>query len=637
MPTSLSPFRRFSILCALGLGMSSIASAQSSPKAKTLIHLFYLASGGQNWTVLGQVEMSGDANVGGAAGRFHQIVDLRNGRDVLTIDAGPIYQKQATLVDSSWQADRSGLATVCDTPSARVDAINESYQDRNGWFTAPDDALRFQRTRRHHGEKFDLVAVTPPGGRKMTLWLGVKDHLLYRIDELDSDHHKSDTLYSDYKRIGGVMMPFTMRQTNGSASQDTVLTVKTIRFSPVVDEAAFTPPSSTFKDAQLLSNKPVATVPFTIFGGNIVVEVSIDGHAAVPFLLDTGGSNYLTPQGAKALGVKGNGNLGIGGVGTAQAKGQFAQVKDLRLGPVEMRDQQFIVGPLPEMLVNRRKEAPIAGLVGAELLRRFPTTIDYQRKTLTFFRPGSLLPRPTAAQSLRLYFDGSHPYISLDVDGAPGVFIVDTGNSSETTLFGPFYRAHQFPVEQPAQAISQGGVGGFGSALDTRIGSLGLGPWKLNDPLVTLDFAKQGAFSNDALAGNLGYDFLKNFIFTLDYEHRTGYFMRSGEFGKASDYNRAGMALERKNGKVVVGRVNRDTPAEAAGIRVGDTILSVNGKASDDVPPDTLDDMFCKEAGARVDILYRRNGEEYRAVFQLKELLPLHGTMKPLTSSQMNK
>ena len=637
MSAWLSPFRRFWLLCTLGLCLSGIASAKSSAKAKTLIHLFYLASGGQNWTALGQVEMSGDANVGGAAGRFHQIVDLRDGRDVLTLDAGPIYQKQATLEDSSWQADRSGLATVCDTPSARVDAINESFQDRNGWFTAPDDALRFQGTRRHQGEKFDLVAVTPPGGRKMTLWLGAKDHLLYRIDELDASHHESGTVYSDYRRIDGVMMPFILRQSNGNASQDTVLTVKTIRFSPVADEAAFTPLPSTFKDARLLGKESSATVPFTSFGGWIVVEVSIDGHAAIPFLLDSGGSNYLTPQAAKQLGVKAMGNFALNGVGSAQENGQFAHVNELHIGSLEMQDQQFIVGPLPDMLENRGKEAPIEGLVGAELLRRFPATIDYQRKTLTFYQPGSVPPKPQDAQSLRLYFDGSHPYIQVDVDGVPGIFQIDTGDNSGTTIFGPFYRAHEFPIEQPAKAAREGGVGGFHSALDTRIGSLGLGPWHLDDPLITISFASQGAFSDDAIAGNLGYDFLKHFVFTLDYEHRQGYFLRSSEFKNPAHTYSVGISLDRQNGSVVVKKVDRHAPAGRAGLRAGDTILTVNGKTLQDLPPGALDSVFDAKAGAQFDVCYRRRGKERHAVFQLKEILPIQGTMMPLAPGQMNK
>jgi hypothetical protein len=369
-----------------------------------------------------------------------------------------------------------------------VDAINESFQDRNGWFTAPENELISLGARQDQGKSFDLVAVTPQGGRKMTLWLGATDHLLYRIDELDSTHHESDTIFSDYRKIDDVMMPFTIRQTNGDASQDTVLQVKVLRFLPTIDEAAFIPPPSTFKDVRLPGEQSSATVPFTIIDGRILVEVSIEGHPALPFLLDSGGSNYITPEAAKRLGLNGSGNFAFDGVGTDQVNVQFAKVKRMSLGPIEMLDQQFTLGPLPDMLQDRGKEAPIAGLIGAELLRRFPTTINYQQKTLTFYKPGTPPRVQKNADSFQLFFDGSHSLIQIEVDGIAGIFGIDTGDSDSVTIFGPFYNAHEFPIEQPAQPIWQGGFGGRGSALRTRIGSISFGSWQLDDPLITLNF-----------------------------------------------------------------------------------------------------------------------------------------------------
>lgn len=610
---------------------SSVLSAQSSLDGKSLIHLFYLASGGDNRKGLAEAQIVGEVNAGGTIGTFHQIIDLKDGRDVLSIDADSMKLTRATLGDSGWQADQSGLVTYSDTPSAQVDAINQSFQNRNGWFAASASELRSLGIHQDQGKSFDLVAVTPPGGRKMTLWLGAADHLLYRIKQQDSSHHEYDTIYSDYRRIGGVMMPFSIRESNGNASQDTVFTVRTIRFSSTIDQAVFTAPASRFKDARLLGEESAATLPFTIDSGRIVVEVSINGRPAVPFLFDSGGSNYITPQAAKLLGVKGSGNVAVSGTGAAQESGQFATANKLLLGPVEMLDQQFLIGPLPKFLEDRGIEAPIAGLVGAELLRRFPTTINYQQKTLTFYKPGTQPPEQPNACSFRLLFDGSSPFIQVKVDDVPGIFEIDTGDSSSATIFSPFYRAHEFPIQQPAQIRLQGGVGGLGEALLTRVRSLGFGPWQIEMPLVTLNLADQGAFSNDSIAGNLGYEILKNFVFTLDYEHRKGYFLRSSDFGKPIDYNRAGAILDRQDdGKIIVQGVNRNTPAEQAGIRVGDAILSVNGKAPQER-------MLYEKAGTPVDIRYSRGGEERRAVFHLKELLPIHGKMKPLVHNQTDK
>jgi hypothetical protein len=45
---------------------------------------------------------------------------------------------------------------------------------------------------------------------------------------------------------------------------------------------------------------------------------------------------------------------------------------------------------------------------------------DYQRKVLTFYRPGSTPPVPPHAQLEHLLMNGGHAHIKLQVDGATG-------------------------------------------------------------------------------------------------------------------------------------------------------------------------------------------------------------------------
>lgn len=635
-----TPFlqQSFLLLCGLGLLAPRALPSQGQRRARELLHLFYLVSGGNNWAPLAQAEIIGKLDLGGISGSIYQVVDLKQGRDVTDIDAGPLKTKEGTLTDSRWEVNQNGIVSYSDAPTAKRAAIDESFEDRNGWFNAPENELAYDGTRRYHGKRYDLVTVTPAGGRSMTLWLNARNHLLDRIDQLDSEHHKNITFFSDYQKIEGVLMPFIVRQTDGDRSQNIIERVKTIRFSSTVDQAAFIPPPPTFKDAELPGGRSSVTVPFTIFDGRILIHVSIDGHAAVPFLLDTGGRNYLTPKAAKHLGVKGGGNIPISGIGQKQENAHFAKVGELRLGAVRMLNQVFIIAPLPEALEDTGKEAPIAGLVGAQLLQCFPATFNYQEKTLTFYKPGMVPPKPSDAQAFRLYFDGGQPYMQVTVDGVAGIFGIDTGDSGSTTIFGSFYRAHKFPVVQPAQPRSQGGIGGFGAALLTRVGSIGFGQWKLKDPLVTLNFAEKGAFSSDSIAGNLGSRVLRNFVFTLDYDHHQAYFVRSSEFGMPMAYNRSGMALARSDdGHVVVQRVNPDTPAAQAGIPMGATIVSLNGKSPRGVPLSVFDRVLSEKAGTEIDVHYTWNDEQMYTQLQLRKLLPPNGKMKPLVLGSSRK
>jgi hypothetical protein len=465
----------------------------------------------------------------------------------------------------------------------------------------------------------------------MTLWLGAADHLLYRIDQLDASHQQSSIFFSNYRRVAGVLMPYSIRQSNGTASQDTIQTIRTVHISSTVNEAAFIAPASKFQDASLLEGRNSTSIPFVLADGRICVEVSVEGHAPIPFLLDSGGSNFITPEAARTLGIQGNGNVALSGTGEDQPNGQFATVKKLRLGSLELTNQQFLVASLPKFLQDRGSEPPIAGLIGAELLRRFPTTFDYQRQILTFFQPGSFSPRPSNAQDIKLLFNGGHPFLALLVDGVPGVFGIDTGDSSGITVFRPFYDAHRFPVEQPGQAKLQGGIGGQRSALLTRVNTVQLGRSVLKQPLITVNFAAKGMFSVNEIAGNLGYQFLRNFTFTLDYEHRVGYFAPSVDFGIVAEYNRSGLSLKRsEDGGVIAEHVNPNTPAARAGLQAGDRIVLINGKNTEGVASEVFVRMLSDAAGSPIVMVISHQGQQREVTFSLEELLPAGGRMEPL-------
>lgn len=632
--THLSLWMCWSSLITLGFGPFSLSSMMAqtvtpqSPRA--VLRQFYIATGGDHWKPLAQADTSGTYIVGGIKGTFQEIVDLQKGGDVFTYKVGPLQGRQATLPQSSWETDQSGLPMLHDGPEAKADAVTEAFQDRNGWFHTTDDEATLIGAKDSDGYHYDLIRIIPAGGRSMTLWIDSHDHLLKRIVQAGADHQKSTTYLSDYRRVDGVLYPFSLRQSNGDASQDTVQMAQVVRFSPRVDTAKFAMPPSKITDALLLGDQSSAVVPFQIVDGRILVALSINGHPPLPFLFDTGAGNYLTPEAAKELGVEGTGNVAESGVGSSQWNVGLATIKEMRLGPVQLSDQLFVVGPLPSFLQDRGKEPPIAGLIGYEVLRRFPTMFDYDKRELTFLKPGSTIENALGSQQIRLYFNDHGPFIKIAVDGTPGYFGIDTGDSSTTTLFGPFYNAHKFPIEFPVQERMQGGFGGEGRAVRTRIGTLSIGPWVLRRPVISLNFAATGVYSYSYTGGNLGYGLLKNFIFTLDYEHHLAYLRKSDVFGEPARYDRSGMTLRRTDtGDVVIKEVSPNTPAAAAGLRSGDQVLSLNGQSPADLALYRFEDVLSDKAGTTINVRYEREGQKQSATLTLRELLPLDGNFRP--------
>lgn len=606
-------------------------TALSQKAAMAAVHRSYIASGGDRWKRFTELKVKGTLNLGGIEGTYEQMIDLRQGRDANRLDAGPVHIRQVTLTDASWQLDQSGIVSYADTPDAKADAVNASFIDRNGWFDVPPDEIRGFTTREEAGKDYGVVSILPAGGREMMFWFSAEDGLLYRIDQLDAAHHQNSIRLSDYHEVQGVLVPFVLRQYSGGAEPELAETIRSASFSAQLNQTPFQMPPSVFRDAALSGGRNEVEVPFRLADNRILINVSINGHAQLPFLLDTGGSNVLTPEAAKMLGLESGGNLPVAGVGSNAGNAHLSTVNTVRLGQVNLSNQPFLILPLPQFLQDRGSEPPIAGLLGAELLRRFPTTFNFQRKVLTFYKPGSVPPPLPGAHKSHLFMNSGHPFVELQVDGAAGVFGIDTGDSGSVTLFAAFYKQHLFPIEQPTQPKQQGGLGGTQVAQLTRVESVTLGTSEVKRPLVTLNTSSQGVFSNGELAGNLGYQFLHRFLFTLDYEHRAGYFLEASGLPASDSYNRSGMTLDRKEtGEVYASEVNAGSPAQQAGIHVGDVIVSINNESAMTSARSSLNELLSRDAGTPVSILVLRDGIERPITFNLAELLPRNGPLTPL-------
>ncbi|HTW74967.1 MAG TPA: aspartyl protease family protein [Steroidobacteraceae bacterium] len=601
---------------------------RASDGAARLLRQMYLASGGRAWAALAGAEFSGQCDIGGLTGSFHQIVDFRQGRDVLSYRAGLLRGASGTARARSWWMDEKGLVTVEQTPDALIDAATQSYEDRNGWFhPGPADTPIYRGVQQDGARSFYVVQVHPPGGRPLTLWIDPKTHLLDRVLWIDAYRHPNVQTFSDYRRVGGVVYPFVQRDSSGDPDSDVTTRITGVRLRADLSDRSFGAPPSHVQDARLLTRADFATIPFTLRAGIITVDVSIDGAPALPFMLDSGSSNVLTPQAAARLHLSLRGSVAVDGVGNQQVTAHLTEVPRYRVGEVELSNQRFVVLPLPPELLDRDHSPPIAGLLGYELLRRFIVRVDYQRGQLTLWR-STREPGSAAGVKVPLEFDERDCFVTAEVDGDAGLFRVDTGDDGALTLLGDFYLGHRVPIELPGLRSSQGGVGGSVRTLLTRVQSLSIGPFTLDRPLTELHFASAGAFASAQIAGNLGAQIFRNFVLTFDYPHHALYLRKSPQFGAQVPYNRSGLLLDAgADGGLVVAAVDDASPAAEAGLRLRDRLLAVDGRAVRSRDFAQVTRQLSRPAGTQLMLDVLRRGAHLRLQLTLQELLPLEGEL----------
>lgn len=595
------------------LVLAGIASARTTTDPHALFAAMRAASGGERWAQVGEIRSQATVEEGGLRGRERRDRDTRRGRYVTHSDVG--VNKGSTGFDGtqSWMRDEKGLVNVLDAATARRQAITDAYLARNGWFApaSRDPATMSWLGEQHEqGRRFQRVRVTPAGGDPVEAWIDADTHLLARLSREGDDGFTTTTSYTDYRTVDGLRLPFRERDSNGQASYDSTRTILHVEVLPQAVDADFAQPPSVISDARIDGGLASATVPFERYGGLILVELAIDGHAPLPFILDSGGLNLLTPDAARALGIRGEGRQAIQGVGTQVQSLQVADVGRYRLGPVQLEQQRFLIVDLPLLLTDRGERPAIAGLIGYELLRRFTTRIDYDRQQLTFTAAGGL--RDAAgANVLPLSFDGRTPMVHARVNGIEGVFMMDTGDSGDLTVFAPFATAHRIALDGKISASHSGGVGGIIENRHGQVASFALGPRALLDVPTTLSAPETGVFASEQLAGNLGQGILSRYVVTLDYASRRMQLQHGARWAQPfEDRPGPGFGLNRiSHERFQVIAVTPASPAARAGLVAGDIVTALDGVPASRLDLDELHASLRRGGLHGLTVTVLRNGQ----------------------------
>lgn len=604
----MTPFHRWPrlalALCA-ALAWLAAPAAAADPDPQALFARMKAASGGERWDRIGEIEYEAALRQGGEAGRVRVRRDLVGGRHRVRSDLGVQHGERGYDGRDAWMRDEKGLVTVLDGAAARREALTDAYLARNGWFAPPardPAAMAYLGERRDGDARYHVVEVTPARGATLAAWLDARTGLLARLHRRGDDGRETVLHYGDYREVDGVRLPFSVRQSEGDARYDSLLRLTRVRTRPVADAARFARPASAVRDARIAGGARRTTVPFELYAGKILVSLSIDGGAPLPFLLDTGGLNLLTPAAARALGLRGEGEQPVQGAGEGVQSLQTARVGRYRLGQVELDDQRFLIVELPQLLVERGDKPPIAGLIGYELLRRFTVRIDYDARLLTVSPAGGLA-GTDAPDVLALSFDDRTPQATARVDGAEGLFALDTGSGSGLSLLAPFAAGHGIVLDAD-RAGMMGGVGGHVRIRTGQVRRFELGPHALPRPSADIVEAKAGVFASRLLAGNVGQAVLSRFVLTFDYDSRRLRVEPGRRFAEPFETPATlGFGLDRVDRtRFRVLHVAEGSAAAGAGVRAGDVVTALGGEPAERFDLDELQALLRRSARSGLDL-----------------------------------
>jgi hypothetical protein len=537
------------------------------------------ALGGERWKRFAQLSATGVAATAGLRGTARFDFDLRTGRYAQRFHIA-VMGSSAEVYDGTtvWAKDISGGVHPYDAwfpqARARTDAFIIS-----GAYLHPGSGASYAcvPATRPDGPHVLRIRVTPRGGIPADLAIDTQTHLLSSVTERFPITTQV-TRYGDYRSVDGIVLPFSIAQgTQLEPDDGFAFDVTRYRLQTQVAADDFSRPAAAANVA-MIGGATATTIPAKIEGRQLLVWASIDGHAPMPFILDSGGHAILTAGAAKILGLRTSGAGESGGAGAGTISLQYTRVKSIRLGKAELFDQPMLVIPYPYSFYERGRLAPLAGILGLEIFEHFATRIDYGEGSVTL-SPLSGFDYRGRGTSVPIEFQDDMPMLDARADGKPGLFGIDTGNAGSLVLFGDYLRRTGLDQAYRGGALVIGhATGGTNTGRLVALRSFTIGGHRLENVPADFTNMSSGSFSSWTEAGNAGYEVLSRFIPTFDYARGRLYLDRCAA-QCVPPLNRSGMRFSKDEPTAfAVTTVTPGSAAARAGVSAGERIVAIDGR-----------------------------------------------------------
>ena len=323
------------------------------------------------------------------------------------------------------------------------------------------------------------------------------------------------------------------------------------------------------------------SVPFKLFGDQIIIPVSINGSAPRDFLFDTGAAvtTIFEHENSNDLGLTTSGSVNLGGAGKgAEHESFFSHGVSLTIGDITMLERSVFYSPLESSpFYDSIDEAYLAGAIGAELLNKYVIEVNYDSMTINISEGGEFEePKDKQWVSMPielkygLLFSQSNVSVSGDTTALRELtFLLDTGAGLEVLLVPDSHQQISFPEYYYESGSGKGTAGDF-QLKTAQIESFELGQFELENFI--------GVFSNDVPSiplksynGIVGNQFLSRFNTIFDYANETMWLQKNQRFNRPSLPSRSDIQISLHRLGYIVKTTNQ-THQNTSLLREGDII-----------------------------------------------------------------
>ncbi|MBL8087966.1 MAG: PDZ domain-containing protein [Chthonomonas sp.] len=377
----------------------------------------------------------------------------------------------------------------------------------------------------------------------------------------------------------------------------------------------------------LIAAGPVAPVehPFIKTEEAMVVEALVNGQKC-SFMFDTGFSGVVVISPSVNIGKP------TGSITLRDFVGQFeaptVPIKTLSLGAMKIDTKGFTAVQQDQGNMSENYGVHCDGIMGLETISHLTTEINFEKSKFIFY-PDSYdiskrKPDNVKTFLLKMLPTGNNS-IELRVEAPTGkrfTLALDTGNAFYATTHkdvledAGIWKIGDAPKFMKQSGVASGTVDSWYMYMkDMKIFGVPVkeSVWSI------IDLPSSSAES----AGTVGFGFLKNFNITFDMERRYVWLERYTEDPGSKPIAETGIlaAYYEEMERTMIFRVVPNSPASKAGLKAGDSLLSVDGEDPSGLSFKKLANMMEGQKGTKVNITVSRNGQLMKFVVERDYLI----------------
>lgn len=383
------------------------------------------------------------------------------------------------------------------------------------------------------------------------------------------------------------------------------------------------------------TSKASYTINFKIVNNLVILPLIINNSDTLNFILDTGIKTTLLTDFSDTISFNVGKEHVVRGLGVGDDLIVYHTYGNtIKIGSeILMTHQNIFVLDNDKFELSRQMGMTINGIIGYSIFQHFVVKIDYETKKIQFYNPSNFKEKRKYKRwvhiPLKIYNGKPYTKLKIYINQDTAIYsnlLVDLGASDALWLMPE--SNDSIPPNRFNKNLYLGqGLNGDIYGYQGKVSKVVINNKNILKKVTvsypdTMSLKMDNTYDLPNRGGTIGSEILSRFDIIFDYPNNRMLLKRNSRFNRKFNFDLSGIDVEKPYPNLnvyTVFNVHKNSPADDAGIMVGDQIKKIAGKPALNIELNDIIMIFQSKEGRKVKLLLNRNGIDFETTIVLKD------------------